>query len=350
VAIRQVDGPAGAPWERPLNGALDKLVVESEVLAENPLGDPARRPLYVYRSPRVVSGEATAVASVYLLQPHGGQLDKWLARDSFEPTRIERFDALYDAHAEPSPECILVFVDAWTSLGGSQFLNSTAIGDYEDYLCDELIPFIDARYPTDPGRRAVAGYSSGGYGAMTLPMRRPGLFSGLASHAGDALFEACYLRDIPAAVRALRENFSGSVEAFKTDFNNRSSFDWGRYGAVLNIYSMAAAYSPDPDRPTDVLLPFDPSTGRLLEDVWRRWLEHDPVRMAPGHATALHRLKRIYLDAGRSDEHFLDIGAQAFAAVLDQLGLEHTLELFPGGHGGIAHRFPIAVRELLNVI
>ena len=64
MSLREIDGLVGAPWERPLAGALDQLVVESDVLAANPLGDPARRPLYVYRSPGVGSTTPSrAVAS-----------------------------------------------------------------------------------------------------------------------------------------------------------------------------------------------------------------------------------------------------------------------------------------------
>ena len=69
-----------------------------------------------------------------------------------------------------------MFVDAWTSLGGSQFLNSIGTGRYMDYLCDEIVPFIDGRYPTAGGRdhRGIAGKSSGGYGAMVAADASPG--------------------------------------------------------------------------------------------------------------------------------------------------------------------------------
>ncbi len=327
-------------------------MVESEILAGNPLGDPSRRPLYVYSSPGVVDGTATEVASVYLTQGFAGQLDKWLARTSFEPTTIERFDALFSGPENDCPDAVLVFVDAWTSLGGSQFLNSPGTGDYMDYICDEIVPFVDSLHPTaaSPARRAITGKSSGGYGAMVLPMLRPDVFGALASHAGDALFEVCYLPDFGRAARALRDHFGGSVENFLGEFRSGVAFDWGRHGVLLNVYAMAAAYSPDPERPGRVLLPFDPSTGRLDEDVWALWLEHDPVRMAPRHAQALRGLRRIYLDAGRADEYLLDLGAQAFSAELDGLGVEHTLELFDGGHSGISHRYPAAIRELLLAI
>lgn len=352
MAITEVDGPAGRPWEPPLAGVLDKLVVESEILAANPLGDPARRPLYVYRSPGVASGDATDVASVYILQGFSGQLDNWLSRSAFEPTVIERIDEMFASAEEPCPDAVLVFVDAWTSLGGAQFLNSPATGNYLDYICDEVVPFIDARYPTVAAaqRRGVAGKSSGGYGAMVLPMLRPDTFGALASHAGDALFEVCYQPDFAKAARVLRDRYDGALENFWEDFRTRQTMDWARHADVLNMYAMAAAYSPDPEHPGKVLLPFDIRTGRVIEEVWARWLEHDPVRMAPAHSQALRGLRRIYLDAGRSDEYFLDLGAQAFSIELQKLDVGHTLELFDGRHGGIAYRYPRAIRELLLAI
>ena len=120
-----------------------------------------------------------------------------------------------------------------------------------------------------------------------------------------------------------------------------------RFGTPLMNYGCAACFSPDPDRPGKPLLPFEVSTGRLVDEVWERWLELDPVRMAPGHADALRSMRRIYLDAGRSDEWYLDLGAQAFAGELEKLGADHTLELFDGKHGGLGYRYPAAIRELV---
>jgi hypothetical protein len=348
--MREVDGPAGPPWERPLAGALDRLVVESELLADNPLGDPARRPLYVYRSPGVERESARAVPTVYVIQGFSGQIDMWLGRSAFEPSMIERLDELFAAGM--CPDAIVVFVDAWTSRGGSQFLNSAGTGRYMDYLCDEVVPFVDQRYPTLAGRdhRGLAGKSSGGYGAMVVPMLRPDVFGALASHAGDALFECCYLRDFPTVARELRDHFDGSYEVFFARLAETDHFDWGRFGKPFEIYGYACVYSPDPARPGEALLPFDTSTGRLDQEVWKHWLEHDPVRMAAGHADALRSMRRIYLDAGQGDEWFLDLGAQAFAQELSTLGVEHSLDLFDGRHGGITYRYPGAIRELVMAL
>jgi Putative esterase len=348
MALREARGPAGPPWEPQLNGTLDTLVLESELLASNPLGDPARRPLYVYRPPGVSRGDdGPALPSVYVIQGYTGQLDMWLARTAFEPTLVERLDALFSSGE--CPAAVVVFVDAWTSRGGSQFLNSTGTGRYLDYLCDEVVPFVDEHYPTAAARehRGLTGKSSGGYGAMVVPMLRPEVFGALASHAGDALFECCYQPEFPTVARALRDRFDGSYEVFHERLAAADHFDWGIYGAPLEMYGYGCAYSPDPERPGHPLLPFEVATGRLVEHVWAQWLELDPVRMAPQHADALASMRRIYLDAGRSDEAYLDLGAQAFANELSTLGIEHTLELFDGRHGGIGYRYPGAIRELV---
>jgi len=346
--MKEINTVAGPPWERGLRGRFDKLVVESEVLAGNPLGDPTRRPLYVYSPPGLET--AGSVVSVYVIQGMTGQVDMWLARSAFEPTMIERVDELF-ASGDCLP-AIIVFVDAWTSYGGSQFINSTSTGRYMDYLCDEIVPFVDARYPTLASRdhRGITGKSSGGYGAMVVPMQRPDVFGALASHAGDALFEACYQTEFPITARVLRDSFEGSWDVFFERFRSAPNLDFGLYGHALNTYAMGACYSPDPANPGKALLPFDVETGRLDDAVWERWLTWDPVRMAPRHGDALKSLKRIYLDAGKSDEYYLDLGAQAFAKELDALDVDYSLELFEGKHGALQYRYPGAIRELIEAL
>jgi hypothetical protein len=349
MSLRESEPPPGPPWGRALHGALDEYVVESELLAGNPLGDPSRRPLYVYRSPGLLDGSAPErVPAVYAIQGFTGQLDMWLGRVPFEPTMIERLDAMFSD--SDCPDGVVVFVDCWTSRGGSQFLNSPSTGRYLDYLCDEVVEFVDARYPTlaDRDHRGLSGKSSGGYGAMVVPMLRPDVFGALASHAGDALFECCYQREFPTVARQLRDDFGGSYETFfKALAGAGDHFDWSKLGGPFELYGYACAYTPDPARPGEALLPFEIATGRIVPDVWERWLEFDPVRMAPRHAQELASMRRIYLDAGKDDEYYLDLGAQAFSQELSKLGVEHTLELFDGKHGGITYRYPGAIRELL---
>jgi molybdopterin converting factor small subunit len=336
--------PVGPPWERPLNGRLDRLTIDSEVLVGNPLGDPTKRPLYVYLPPDF----RAPLPSIYVIQGYSGQLDGWMNRSPFEPNIFERIDEVFST---PNvAQAIIVFVDAWTAVGGSQFLNSPGTGRYMDYLCDEVTRLVDERYPTIPNRdhRGLTGKSSGGYGAMVVPMLRPDVFGALASHAGDALFELCYLPEFGDAVRTLRDHYEGSYEKFFEHFKKLTHLDWDKEGGLVEKYGYAAAYSAEPDG--TVLLPFELDTGRLIPEVWARWLEKDPVRMVESHADALRSMRLIYLDAGKSDEYYLDLGAQAFANELDRIGVGYTLEFFKGKHGGIQYRYPKALRALAEAL
>ena len=271
MSLHEVDGQTRS-WDRPLAGSLDLLVVRSEALADNPLGDPALRPLYVYRPPgfKAAAGDGARLSAVYMLQGFGGRLEEWLAPDSDGLTTVERLDSMFAAGE--SPPALIVFVDAWTSRGGSQFLNSTSTGRYLDYVCDEVVPFVDVRYPTLAARehRGVSGKSSGGYGALVLSMLRPDLFGALASHAGDALFECCYRPLFPAAARMLRDEFGGSWDAFEQQIE-APDFDWRECPVLFAAYGTACAFTPDPGRPGRALIPFDSLTGRPIDDLWTRW-------------------------------------------------------------------------------
>jgi S-formylglutathione hydrolase FrmB len=330
------------PWSRELRGRLDEHVLESGALRGNALGDPHVRPLWVYAPPG--AGDAP-LPSLYLIQGHTGQLDMWRNRSAFRPNVLELVDALFAD--EGCPPALVVFVDAWTSYGGSQFLDSPGVGNYHTYLCDEVVPFVDERYATlaAAAHRGITGKSSGGYGAMVTPMLRPDLFGGLASHAGDALFELCYLPDFRDAARALRDTYDGSFDAFWKDFRSRPAFTKGSDFPLLNTYAMAACYSANDDGTVD--LPFDPATGQLRDDVWERWLAWDPVRMVDRYADALRGLRAVYLDSGKRDQFYLDLGADAFRRALEAVGVTDVFfELFDGTHSSIEYRYPIALRYL----
>lgn len=333
------------PWSFEPAGRFEETVLASEALRGNPLGDPHERPLWVYTPPGYEEEPERRYPSVYMIQGLTGQLDMWRNRTPFRRNFPELADELFAR--EEAPPCILVWVDCWTSIGGSQFLDSPGTGRYHTYLCDEVVPWVDANYRTlaSAEHRGIAGKSSGGYGAMVTPMLRPDLFGGLATHAGDALFEVCYLPEVRNAVRALRDEYEGSYERFWEDFRSRPALSKADDGILLNAWCMAACYSADPDG--TVRLPFDTDTGELLPDVWERWLAWDPVRMAPERAAALQSLRAVYIDSGTKDEWYLDLGAEAFRRALADAGVSDVhFELFEAGHMGIEYRYPLSLRYL----
>ena len=333
------------PWSFPIRGRFDEHVFESEALKGNRLGDPHQRPLWVYVPPGYDAEPDRRYPSIYVIQGLTGQLDAWRNRTAFRRNFPELADELFAAGE--APPCILVWVDAWTSLGGSQFLDSPGTGAYHTYLCDEVVPWVDARYRTlaEPAHRGITGKSSGGYGAMVTPMLRPDLFGGLATHAGDSLFEVCYLPAFRQSVRLLRDRYDGSYDAFWADFRGRPAFSKEGDDHLLNDWCMAACYSADDDG--SVHLPYDPATGKLIPEVWARWLRWDPVRMVPAHADALRSMRAIYIDAGTHDEWYLDLGAEAFRRALNDAGVTDVhFELFDAGHGAIEYRYPNALKYL----
>jgi hypothetical protein len=334
------------PWSYDFQGRLDAHEFESEVLKGNPLGDPHRRPLWVYTPPGYDDDSERRYPSVYAIQGMTGQLDMWRNRFAFRKNFPELVDEVYSSDDAPPP-CLVVYVDCWTSLGGSQFLDSPGTGRYHTYLCEEVVPWVDRQYRTlaDRDHRGIMGKSSGGYGAMVTPMLRPDLFGGLATHAGDALFEVCYQAEFAQDARALRDDYEGFYDKFFEDFRSRPALSKKSDAHLLNSYTMAACYSADEDG--TVRLPFDTTTGQLIPEVWERWLQWDPVRMVPRYADALRSLKAIYIDAGKRDEYWLDLGAEAFRRELEEIGVTDVFfELFDATHMGIEYRYPLALRYL----
>ena len=246
--------------------AWHDLSIESEALRGNPLGDPATRPLFVWTPPAYDRDAARRFRSVYVLQGLTGQVRAWFNVSPFTkgfPELLE--DARVDA--------VVVLVDAFTALGGSQFVDSAAIGGYGTYLCDEIVPFVDERFRTlaEPAHRGIAGKSSGGFGAMVWGLLRPDLFGGFATHAGDALFDVSLAHDFAPAAQALRNDYDGSYDRFWADFRSgRPPFEKKNDAVLLAVYAAAAAYSPREDG--SVELPFRIDTGELVTETWERWL------------------------------------------------------------------------------
>jgi S-formylglutathione hydrolase FrmB len=293
---------------------------------------------------------ASRYPSVYVIQGYTGQVTMWRNRTAFRQPFTETADQVFATGAAPA--AIVVFVDAWTSYGGSQFVDSAGTGKYHSYLCEEVVPWVDENYRTLPDRahRAIMGKSSGGYGAMITPMLRPDLFCALATHAGDSLFELCYLREFAHSVRALRD-YDGDIWRWWDDFRSRVAFTKKADDTLLTVLGVAACYSASADGTPE--LPFDPRTGVVRQEVWQRWLDWDPVTMVPRYAAALRSLRGIWIDAGTSDDYYLDIGAQAFRAALEQAGVEPDVirfELFEGTHSAIDYRYPMSLAWLCERI
>jgi enterochelin esterase family protein len=311
-------------------GRIECVSHESRVLQDNPLGDKHIRDLIVYLPPGYDSDDRSYPA-VYCLTGFTGRGKMLLNDNAFTPNLAERMDKLIAAGTVRP--MIVVMPDCFTYYGGSQYINSTATGNYEDYLIDEIVPFVDEHFLTarSRGSRAVMGKSSGGYGSLIMGLRHADVFGLVCSTSGDAYFELCYLPDIAKAVRAINGDPKAFMEKFWAE-EKKSKDDF----PAVNMIAMSACYSP---RGTEVDLPFDLETGEIREDVWQRWLEHDPVRLVEKYVENLKSLKLLYLDAGTRDEFALDLGARILSKKLRDLGITHIHEEFDDGHMNISYRY-----------
>jgi len=321
---------------------------ESEVLRGNPAGDPHVRIVPVYLPPSYGADRARRFPVTYVLAGFTGRGRSLLNDNPWSPALPERMDLLIARGA--CEEMILVLPDCFTRYGGSQYLNSSATGRYEDHLVQELVPHVDRAYRTLPGRahRGVMGKSSGGYGALVLAMRHPEVFGAVASHSGDVYFEYCYRGDVPKFCSQVQE--AGGLVAWLKAFDARPQKKHEELMA-LNILAMAAAYSPNPGTaPLGIDLPCDLESGAFREDVWRRWLEHDPLRMIERHAESLRAARLVYLDCGTRDEFHLHHGARLLSRRLAALGIAHEHEEFPDGHMNVHYRYDVSLPRMSKAL
>lgn len=326
-----------------LRGQLEAVGIEGAALRGNALGDPTWREHFVYLPPGYDGKKRFPV--VYLLPAYQSASRALLHSDAGQPNVFQIFDRAITRGF--SDEAIVVGVDSNTSFGGSQYIDSLTTGAYQTSLVDDVMATIDANYRTLPGARAVAGHSSGGYGALRLALDRPGTVQAVASHAADAGFDTSLRPLFEGAAVRIRE--AGGLTRFARTVRAEGPASGGLASFLL---AAATAYSPDLSLPFPFArMPFDLNTAELRPSVWARWLDHDPAVLTKrGGADAFRDLKLLYVDAGTRDEFDLNVGARSIAEDARAAGARVFHEEFDGGHGGTTHRFGISLPMLVDAI
>jgi enterochelin esterase-like enzyme len=314
-------------------GEVHRLTHASEVLAGNLLGDPAERELHVY-TPHGYSEGARLPLLVDVVGFTGSGMGhtNWKAFTENVPERLDRL--IGDGRMGP---VVVAFPDCYSRLGGNQYINSAAIGRYEDYLIGEIVPFVERRFSCGgEGNRGIFGKSSGGFGAITHGLRHGGFWAAIACHSGDMGFEMCYLNDVPKVLNELAKH-GRSIEKFMAHFAAAPKPSEDEI-AVVNLLAMSASYDPDPGCFLGVRMPVDLYTGELIPERWRNWLAWDPALTADAYAGNLRRLKGIYIDCGDRDQFALHYGARRLHRALERLGIAHVYEEFPDDHTAVDYR------------
>lgn len=336
------------PFEPP-RGRVERFAVESDALRDNLIGDPAVRHVSVYLPPGYDRDSEQLPLLVALAGFTGSGL-KMLGWRAFEESLPQRIDRL-TAAGEMGP-AVVALPDCFTSLGGNQYVNSAALGRWEDWLLDDALPQLEQRYRVRSGsvHRAVFGKSSGGYGALIHALRHGDRWGAVAAHSPDVGFDLVYLRDMPKALDALARH-DGDPSAFVRHLREAPEVSGDDFYALM-LLAMAATYDPDPEAPFGVRLPVTPDTCELIDERWAAWLAHDPLTIVedPAAQTRLRGLRLLFVDCGNRDQYALHYGTRRLARRLGELGVEHRHEEFDGTHSGIDHRLDVSLPALYRAI
>ena len=342
-------------------GTLLLLEHTSKILKGNPLKDPHVRKLGVWLPPQYRETKQRFPVLYDLVGYTGSGLSHmgWKAFSENVPERVARL--IYEKKMGP---VIVVFPDCFTALGGNQYINSSAIGRYADYLTREIVPFVDREFRTLASRehRGCFGKSSGGYGSIVHAMKYPQTWGAVADHSGDAYFDFVYWHDWPntlnllakyrarkrkagacdaraeANARGLREGVDdGRIKRFLAALWKRDKLSGAEVHALMNL-CMAATYDPDPRVPNGFRVPFNLESGEVIARRWARWRANDPINMVARYKAGLKTLRGIYVDCGWHDQYHIQYGSRLLSARLAAAGVPHAYEEFDGDHSDIDYR------------
>lgn len=353
-------------------GTLVVLEHVSRVLKGNPLGDPHIRKLGVWLPPQYDAGGRRRFPVLYDLVGFTGS---GLAHANWKPfgdNVSERAARLI--HEKKMGPAIIVFPDCFTALGGNQYVNSSAIGNYADYLTKEIIPYVDREFRTLASRehRGCFGKSSGGYGAIIHGMKYAKHWGAIANHSGDAYFDFVYWHDWPntlnelAKYRVPKRN-AGAYDAKREARRMADGRDDGRIrrflqrvwkkeklsgkeGHCIMNLCMAATYDADPRAPNGFRIPFNAETGEPIPERWRNWRRHDPINLVSRYRDSLKSLRGIYIDCGWRDQYHIHYGARILSKRLAAARIRHTYEEFDDNHSDIDYRMDTSLPFLYRAL
>lgn len=325
-------------------GELHRLRHASDVLRDNPLGDPAERDLYVWTPP-----EWTSEENLPLLVDLKGYWSSALAHANWLPASEntpERLDRL--AH-EGMARVVVAFPDCFTKLYGNQYLNSAGTGRYADYLCEEIVPFVEEKFNCGgAGRRGLFGKSSGGYGAAWHGLHRADFWTAISINSGDMGFDAIYIPAFFEDLDILRKH-DHSIEKFVRAMEAKPKMTFKEQMCLMDL-AMSAFYDPDPAGFRNMRLPFDPYTGELIPERWANWLRHDPVVMLDEKLDEIRKLKLIYMDCGDHDNFRIHYGMRRFHKKLEAADVPHTYEEYDDDHIDVDYRMDVFLPLLAKAL
>jgi len=305
-------GPAtSAPLA--LKGTLERVRVHGKALEGNLMGESAEPEVSIYLPPSYAADRSRRYPVVYLLHGYTGtDLGYFGPTGRQLPVIAERVFA-----SGAAKEMILVMPNCMNAYGGCMYSNSVTAGNWEGYVAEDLVSYVDGHYRTIPVRasRGLAGHSMGGYGTLRIGMKRPDVFSSIYA------LSSCCLNE--GTVRPPRDGAPSAAESIKSIEEAR-----GNRGAQGTL-ARAAAWAPNPANPP-LFLDLPTKGGEVQPQVAVKWAANSPVAMLDQYIPNLKKYKAIAMDVGLQDN--LITSNRVFEEALTRFGLTHTFETYEGDH------------------
>ncbi|HEV8392909.1 MAG TPA: alpha/beta fold hydrolase [Vicinamibacterales bacterium] len=306
-------GPGAAAV--PTKGTVEQIVVHGTSLEGNLEGDSPDRDATVYLPPSYAGTPMRRYPVLYLLHGYGGRQDTFTTRLAALADSQDRLAA-----APGFSEFIVVTPSAYTLHKGSMYSASPTTGDWEKFVAEDLVAYMDSHYRTLATRmsRGLAGHSMGGYGALRIGMKRPDVFLSLY------LMSSCCL----TANRNPRPDAMAASEAIKTREQAVEAAAAPGFGPSTSLAS-AAAWSPNPANPP-LFLDLPVKDGKVRPEIVAKWVANAPLEMVARYAEGLNRYYAIAIDVGTMDP--LHAPNQQLHDTLTLLHVPHYYEEYEGDH------------------
>ncbi|MBD3170253.1 MAG: hypothetical protein GF307_12275 [candidate division Zixibacteria bacterium] len=259
-------------------------------------------------------------------------------------------------------------------------------GLYEQLIVRDLKNTVEATFNVsdDRGDVGIGGHSMGGYGAMKIAMKYPGLFGSVSSMSAPLAFNGdgssfLGLREFIPSVLA-ENSITGADSAsianyydIDTDISTPLTnmmlsmaaifsplpFDSAVYYDTLTADTshFVPVFNPNPDSvfPIGVLLPFNwtnaPSSKTVVDSIWNQWLEHDCLSLFDTLSNPFGDSIAIYMDCGADDELYMKYHMDLFAAKLTASGVDYDYTVYSGYenvNAGHANMVAYRLREVLK--
>jgi S-formylglutathione hydrolase len=322
--------PAGAkaqPQAPAMAGKYERVSVHGTSLEGNLEGDSPDRMVSVYLPPGYAKDPGRRFPVLYLLHGYTDSDSRWFGLQGQHFVNVPA--AVDKAYASGAREMIVVMPDAFTKYQGSMYSNSVATGNWEAFITNDLVSYVDKHYRTLPQRssRGLAGHSMGGYGTLRIGMKYPGVFSSLYA-LSPCCMGASLEPNAEAAARAAKVKTAEDIAGL--DFGTRA------------MAASAAAWSPNPKNPPQYFdLPV--VNGKPVPEVIAAWAANAPLAMVHQYVPNLKTFDAIAIDAGDGDVGIAQT-VKSLDGILTGYGVGHVSEIYQGDHvNRIGQRLEIKV-------